>query len=296
MATTAETSKAIAAQPAPVGIQSLIQKSMKELGKALPDHLRPERLVRIALTCVRLNPELGKCTPESFLGALFTAAQLGLEPVGGQAYLLPFNNSRKKPDGSWHSIKEAQFVIGYKGLASLFYRHEKAVQLDWGVVMEKDEFSYEKGTNSFLRHKPAMTNRGAPIAYYVVAKLQNGGRPFEVMSAEDCMDHGKRHSKTYDSKTGQFYKSSPWATSPDAMCLKTVLIQLSKLLPLSVELQKAIQADESSRDYREGIDDALDLPVTTSWASDADSAEKPAAAPGPVLGAKVEDAGDAIDQ
>jgi recombination protein RecT len=75
------------------------------------------------------------------------------------------------------------------------------------------------------------------------------------------MAHGRQHSKTFDAKTGQFYPASPWAKEPDAMCLKTVLIQLAKLLPLSIELQRAISADETSREYREGIDDALDIPA-----------------------------------
>ena len=53
------------------------------------------------------------------MGALFTAAQIGIEPVGGRAYILPYQNNRKKPDGSWHSVMEAQFQLGYKGIAEL---------------------------------------------------------------------------------------------------------------------------------------------------------------------------------
>jgi len=34
---------------------------------------------------------------------------------------------------------------------------------------------------------------------------------------------------------------------------------------LSIEMQQAIQVDETSRDFRKGIDSALDLPVTTDW-------------------------------
>ena len=185
-----------------------MKKSAKELGRALPAHMNPERLTRIALTCVRLNPTLAQCTPESFMGSLFTAAQLGLEPVGGRAYLLPFKNNKKQADGSWKSVLECQLVIGYKGLADLFYRHEKAVELAWGVIHEKDDYSYEKGTNAFLKHKPALTDRGAPIAYYVMATLKSGGKPFEVMSVQDCMEHGKKHSKTYDKKT---FSSDPTA-------------------------------------------------------------------------------------
>ena len=41
-------------------------------------------------------------------------------------------------------------------------------------------------------------------------------------------------------------------------CKKTVLIQLAKMLPLSIELQRAISIDETSRDYRRGSCQILD--------------------------------------
>lgn len=261
MANMADVSKSIA-KAENTSLQALIQKSATELGKALPEHMRPERLVRIALTCIRQNPDLGRCTPESFLGALFVSAQLGEEPVAGRAYILPFRNSKKGPDGQWHTVLEAQFLMGYKGLADLFYRHEKAVQLDWGIVYEKDEFDFEQGTHAFLKHKPARGLRGETTSYWVMATLQNGGKPFMVMSKEDCLAHGRKHSKTWDGK--EFHAKSPWRTNFDSMALKTVLIQLAKLLPLSIETQRAIAADETSREYRSGIEDALDIPPT-AW-------------------------------
>lgn len=262
---TLEATKNALQKAEPRSLKSLIEESAKELGRALPNSLKPERLVRIALTCIRLNPDLSKCTPESFLGALFTSAQLGIEPIAGRAYLLPFNNSRKKPDGTWHTVKECQFILGYKGVADLFYRHEKAVQLDWGIVRENDDFKYELGTNSFLKHVPAMSDRGAVTLYYVIATLQGGGKPFMVMSRNDCLSHAQQHSKTFDKKKGAFYDSSPWKTSEDSMCLKTVLVQLAKILPLSVETQRALGTDETSREFRKGIDNALDLPDNTNW-------------------------------
>lgn len=286
MATASSTTKDLAAAPKPQGIQALINSSMKELSRALPKHMNAERVARIALTCIRLTPKLADCTPESFMGSLFTAAQLGLEPVGGRAYLIPFKRNKKKPDNTWHSVYECVLVVGYKGLADLFYRHEKAVELAWGTVHEKDDFTYQYGTESFLKHVPARGDRGAVMGFYVVAKLEGGGRPFMYMSREDCIAHGQKHSKTWDSKTNTFYKDSPWATNPDSMCLKTVLIQLAKLLPLSVELQQAIQADETSRNFREGIDSALDIP--------AEPFEEPEGAPalaGPVVAGDA--AGDA---
>jgi recombination protein RecT len=280
MAKTEEVTKALETAQKPKDLRTLIESSAKELGKALPAHLGPERLVRIALTCIRTNPELARCTPESFLGSLFTLAQLGLEPVAGRAYLLPFHNKRKVGE-EWKSFHEVQAVVGYKGLADLFYRHDKAVELAWGVVYEKDDFTYEFGTEAFLRHRPALGSRGKVTGYWVMATLKGGGKPFAVMTHEECMDHGRRHSKTYDKKKEEFYSSSPWAKEPQAMCLKTVLIQLAKLLPLSIELQQAIAADETTRTFRPGIE-PLDVAPTDTWSEPQETettASEPAAKP-----------------
>lgn len=259
----------------PVSLTQLIQKSAKELGKALPSHLSPERLVRIALTCIRLNPELSRCTPESFLGSLFVLAQMGLEPIAGQSYLLPFNNKRKV-GSEWKTIKEVQAVIGYKGLISLFYRHENALSLDMQTVFENDNFSYQYGTDSTLVHKPALKNRGEVIGYYAVAKMKGGASIFRFMSKSDVLEHAKKHSKSYDGNNFQSF--SPWAKEFDSMAMKTVLIQLAKLLPLSVELQKAISVDETSRTLRPGIDDTMDLVDVTNWE---EVTEEPVPTPAP---------------
>lgn len=290
MGVNSDVTKQIAEAPKLRTLPDLIRESTKELARALPKHLTAERITRIALTCIRLNPDLSRCTPESFMGSLFTAAQLGLEPVGGRAYLIPFKKNFKVGN-DWKSRLECQLVIGYKGLADLFYRHEKAVELAWGTVHEKDDFTYQYGTESFLKHVPARGDRGQVVGFYVVAKLERGGRPFMYMTREACMDHGMKHSKTWDSKSNTFYKNTPWATSPDSMCLKTVLIQLAKLLPLSIELQQAIQADETSRNFRDGIDSALDIPPEPFEAEivkdeAAGTAQEPTTEEAPALGAK----------
>lgn len=228
-------------------IEQMIQASLKELGKALPAHLNPERLVRIAITTIRLNPALADCTSESFLGALFQSAQLGLEPnIEGQAYLIPYSNS-KKVGNEWIKVKEVQFQIGYKGYIELFYRHELSCTLDMHRVFSNDEFEYSYGTDSFLKHKPCQEGeRGDVIGYYAVAKLRNGSI-FKYMTKNECIEHGKTHSKSFDKVKKEFDKNSPWYKEPDAMCKKTVLIQLMKLLPKSVEIQKALAMDNTTK-------------------------------------------------
>ncbi len=261
---------ALANQEQPKSIESLIQASIKELGRALPESMSADKLARVALTCVRLNPDLAKATPESFLGSLFVLAQLGLQPgVAGQAYLIPFKNSRKI-NGEWKSFYEVTAVVGYRGLISMFYRSENALSIDVKTVYEGDFFEFEYGSGAYLKHRPKLGGKGKPIAYYSIAKMRGDASLFHVMSAEETLEHGKTHSKTYDAKAGKFYDSSPWAKEPESMCRKTVLIQLSKMLPTSTEFQKALSIDETSRNYRSDIESALDMP-TTSWKTEESS-------------------------
>jgi len=227
-----------------------------------------EILVRIAFTTLRLVPKLTECTPESFLGALFQSAQLGLEPnVEGQAYIIPYLNSKKitGEDGKikWIKVMEAQFQIGYKCYIELFYRHNAADYIDMHTVYENDVFEYAYGTDAFLKHCPKLKNRGGVIAYYAAAKLKNGGSIFKVMGKDECIEHGKTHSKCFDKETQTFDKNSPWFKDPNAMCKKTVLIQLAKLLPKSIELQKALSMDNTTKSKIEA--DMFAVPDETNW-------------------------------
>ena len=261
---------AISSTPEQKTMVDIINSSTKELAKALPKHLSPERLTRIATTCIRQNPRLAQCTPASFMGSLFVCAQMGLEPVAGLAHLVPFSNS-KNINGQWVKVLECQLIIGYKGIAELFYRHEKSGLIDWGVVHEKDEFSYELGTNAQLKHKPAAGERGKVIGYYCIYTLLNGLKKFNYMTHDECMEHGKKHSKTFDGS--KFNAKSPWATNPDSMCLKTVMLQGSKTVPMSTELRRALDADETSREFKDGVTNALDLPVSDWQEAEAEPIE-----------------------
>lgn len=260
---------------------TFIRSQIEELGNALPSFISPERFVRVAVTSMRLNPKLASCTQMSILGALFQAAQLGLEPnIEGQAYLIPYSNSKKITDPETGKVKwikqdECQFQIGYKGYIELFYRHGSALTIDVHTVYENDIFEYAYGTQPYLKHCPVLKNRGEAIAYYAVATLKNGGSVFKVMNYDECLEHGKTHSKCYitrvwneDTKTyapcePHFAEGTPWATEFNAMAKKTVLIQLAKLLPKSVELQKALAMDGTTKSQIRG--DMFEIPDETNW-------------------------------
>lgn len=229
-------------------IKHLLEKMAPEIQKALPKHVDPDRIARIALTEVRKTPKLLQCSQASLLGAIMTSAQLGLEPgPTGQCYLIPYYNKKL---GSY----ECQFQIGYKGLLDLFYRADGSLNIDAHEVYENDDFEYEYGLNPVLRHKPSLKNRGNPIAYYAVAHLKDGGYSFTVMSIEDVEKIRKR------SKSTGF---SPWQTDYDEMAKKTVIKRLCKYLPLSIELQRGISNDETTK--RNIEQDMSEVADETDW-------------------------------
>ena len=51
-------------------------KMTDQIAMALPANITPERMARIAMTALSKNEMLTQSTPESFLGALLTSAQL----------------------------------------------------------------------------------------------------------------------------------------------------------------------------------------------------------------------------
>ena len=106
------------------------------------------------------------------------------------------------------------------------------------VVCENDEFEYELGLNPTLVHKPNLKDRGAPIAYYGVAKFRDGGYLIHVMSKEDVE---KRRQRSAAAKSS----FSPWVTDYDEMAKKTVIRSMFKYLPVSPEFMEYCMPDEA---------------------------------------------------
>jgi len=214
------------------GLKVLLTKMQGQIAKALPTVLTPERFTRMVMTVLSTNPDLRACTPESFLGAVMQAAQLGLEPNTplGQAYLIPYNNKGKM---------EATFQIGYQGLIDLGYRSGEISVIDAQAVHENDFFEFEYGLEPKLKFKPSLVNRGEVIAYYAMFKTKSGGYNFLVMSKEDVDAHKVQFSQSYGSRY------SPWTHTYDAMAKKTVLKQVLKYAPKKSEFARALTTDET---------------------------------------------------
>ena len=214
----------------PKKMQDYIKKMQGEIAKALPSVLTPERFTRITLSALSTNAKLAETTPQSFLGAMMTAAQLGLEPNTplGQAYLIPYRN---------HGVLECQFQLGYKGLIDLAYRSGEVSTIQANVVYENDEFEYELGLEPKLRHVPAKSDRGDPVFFYAVFRTKDSGYGFDVMSVDDVRAHARKYSKAYS--------NGPWQTNFEEMAKKTVLKRVLKYAPLKTDFVRGLSADET---------------------------------------------------
>jgi recombination protein RecT len=192
--------------------------------------ISPEKFVRVALTTIRTTPKLAEATTPSLLGALMSCAMLGLEPGGplGQAYLVPFEDRKA------NSV-EATLIIGYQGFLDLMYRSDRVSSVSADAVYERDDFYFERGTNAHIYHRPTLENRGDLIAVYGLAELVTGAKPFEVMSRSDIE---KRRARAKTDKI--------WKSDYEAMARKTVIRQIFKFLPSSIEWQAATVADGRS--------------------------------------------------
>lgn len=226
-------------------MQQYIKQMQNEIKKALPSVITPERFTRIVLSALSTNPKLAETTPQSFLGAMMTAAQLGVEPNTplGQAYLIPYWNGKEKR-------LECQFQLGYKGLIDLAYRSGEVSVIQAQVVYENDEFTYSFGLEPQLKHVPAMSNRGNPTHVYAVFRTKDGGYGFEVMSMEDVRAHAQRYSKAYN--------SGPWQTNFEEMAKKTVLKRVLKYAPLKSDFVRGVAQDETIK--TEISDDMYSVP------------------------------------
>lgn len=237
-----------AAKTAPT-IQDYIRKMSSEIEKALPSVITPERFTRITLSALSTNPMLQQCSPKSFLGAMMTSAQLGMEvntPLG-QAYLIPRRNGKT---GEW----ECQFQLGYKGLIDMAHRSGEVRDIQAHVVHANDEFEYELGLEPKLVHKPATKDRGPATHYYAVYHTKNGGYGFEVMSVDDINKHAQQFSDSV--KRGVF---SPWKSNFDEMAKKTVLKRCLKYAPMSTDYVRAALQDETIKTSLS--DDMFDVPA-----------------------------------
>lgn len=218
-------------QPPARTISGFLEKYKAQISMALPKHITPDRMTRIALTAINSNKALKECTPESLFASIIVAAQMGLEVgVSGQGYLIPYAG-------------KATFVPGWQGIVDLVQRAGRA--LVWsGAVYDGDNFDWVLGDSPYVKHNPCGEDDPEKITHtYAVGRVKGHDFPIiEVWPVDRIWRHRDRFNKV--GKRHYSYEH------PEAYARKVPLLQVCKYLPKSVELQTALMAESAAETGR----------------------------------------------
>lgn len=210
---------------------AMLESFKREIALALPQHLTPDRMARLALTAFNQSPALANCEPRSVFAAVLLSAQLGLEiGVDGQAYVIPYAG-------------QAQFVPGWKGYVELINRAGRA-SVWTGAVFEGDKFDYALGDSPFVKHQPMgesdETEKNLLFAY-AIGRVHGSEWPvIEVWPKARILRHRDKFNKV-----GRKHYSITNDTNFIAYARKVPLMQVMKYMPKSVELRAAMAVEAS---------------------------------------------------
>lgn len=235
------------------GLKALILRHQDMIQKAVPAHIRSERMVRIVLTALGSVKYLAECEPVSFFGSVLQAAQLGLEPNTplGHAYLIPRRNQKLKERSKGRYEREATLLVGYKGYVDLFYRSGQVAAVWADVVRKGDTLRDIHGLEPKMEHTYSLAENRLeqPLTHaYCVVQLKDGGRIYRLLSR---IEIEKRRARSASPDDG------PWVTDYDAMAMKTAARAIVPWVPVSAEkpqLQIAATVDDTERPIAEVAD------------------------------------------
>lgn len=197
------------------------QKFRELLGSKAPG------FITSVLQVVQSNDTLKDAEPATVLNAAATAAILDL-PINnnlGFAYIVPYRG-------------QAQFQMGYKGFIQLAQRSGQFLTISATAIYN----GQIKEANPLTGYTFDFTVKaeGSPIGYAAYFKLINGFEKTIYMTVDELKKHGTNYSQTFKKGFGL------WKDNFDAMAQKTVLkLLLSKFAPLSIEMTRAIIADQA---------------------------------------------------
>jgi recombination protein RecT len=195
-----------------------------QLAAALPKHLNPDRMVRLALTAFSQNKALQACDPKTVFSSIIVLSQLGLEPgIDGQGYLVPYKGTCTP-------------IPGWKGYVDLVSRAGRATV--WtGAVFEGDDFDYQLGDTPYLKHRPGDENDENKLTHvYAIGRVKGAEFPvIEVWTIGKIIKHRDKYNKV-----GKGHYSY---NNLEMYARKIPLLQVLKYMPKSVELQNAMEVD-----------------------------------------------------
>lgn len=191
------------------------------LGKRAP------QFISSLITLVNATPELQQAvyeSPATVIQAALKAAtyDLPIDQSLGYAYIVPFKNTIKQPDGSFTKRMDASFIIGWKGMNQLAMRTGAYKTINVLDVREGELKKYNRLTEEITLEfvEDEDERESLPVVGYVgYFKLINGTEKTIYMSRKQVEAHEKKNRK------GQ-YMGKGWRDDFEAMALKTVFRRL----------------------------------------------------------------------
>lgn len=204
-----------------------LEKFKPQMALALPKHLTPDRMARLAVTAFSTSDKLQLCDPKSIVGSIMTAATLGLEiGVDGQGFLVPYG-------------KTCQFVPGWKGLVDLVNRSGNGTVYT-GVIFADQEYTFTDGAKrDLVIHNETDLEAAEDITHaYAVGWVKGATMPIIELWRVSKI---KKHRDKYNKQGTKHYSFRDW----EMYCRKIPLLQVLKYMPKSIELQNAIAINDA---------------------------------------------------
>ncbi len=241
----------------------LAQDAIKNMINNVVGGKNGQRFVTSIMSAVSTNEQLMTCTHATILSAALLGESLNLSPSPqlGQYYMVPF---KKKGKNGEPNTVTATFVLGYKGYIQLairsgYYKKINVISIKEGELIRYNPLEEEIQVN--LIEDDEVREKTKTIGYYAMFEYHNGFQKTIYWSKKKMLAHADKYSAAFDMKTlerieqGKVPDSDMWKYSSfwykdfDGMAYKTLLRQLiSKWGIMSIELQKALEADDAILD------------------------------------------------
>lgn len=214
-----------------------------------------QQFVTSIISAAQANPALQECTNPSILSAALLGQSLHLSPSPqlGYYYMVPFENRK-------NGTKEAQFILGYKGMMQLairsgYYKRINAIAIKEGELVRYDPLEEEIEVN--LIEDEYEREQAPTVGYYAFFEYLNGFRKAIYWSKKRMEAHAERYSMGYKAKKGYTF----WEKDFDSMAIKTLLRQLlghygimSTDMQVAYEADQAVIREDGSKDYVDVIE------------------------------------------
>ena len=213
-----------------------------------------DRFIRVCLNAVQSNPKVLTADRKSLLIACMRSAQDHLLPDGREA-VLNIYPTKVKVDNVERWVDMVQYLPMVGGLIKKLYDSGHVTFVDAVAVYEMDKFEYRRGDDPRIEHIPydGEQDPGKLKAAYVVMKLKNGETKREVMFRRD-VEKVKSKSKAA--------KGLMWTDFEDQAWIKSVIKRAYKQVPSSMEIDRAIAADNAAIGL-EGVETAASTEPST---------------------------------